>query len=199
MKSQKSFFTIVGIMTLLGFLLAACSAALQTRASELEQSGDQTKPADSLPADIEVTIYQGDNFQEGQVITLSEILSEGKPLVLNFWAALCPPCRLEMPDFQEVYEEYQGQIVLLGLDVGPFTALGSREGGQTLLQELGITYPAGTTFDDQVIRSFEVLGMPTTFFITPQGEVFEKWTGILTSDKMGELVEGLFSASSNSS
>jgi thiol-disulfide isomerase/thioredoxin len=149
-----------------------------------------------LPADIEITVYQGENFQEGQVIALSEILSDGKPLVLNFWAALCPPCRLEMPDFQEVYEEYHDQIVLFGLDVGPFTALGSREEGQALLKELSITYPAGTTFDDQVIRSFEIFGMPTTIFITPEGEVFEKWTGILTSDKMGELVEELLAASS---
>jgi thiol-disulfide isomerase/thioredoxin len=199
MKSQKRISMIVGTMALLGFLLAACSAALQTRAGELEQDSEQTNPTGNLPADIEVTVYQGDNFQEGQITTLSEILSDGKPLVLNFWAALCPPCRLEMPDFQEVSEDYQGQIVLLGLDVGPFTALGSREDGQALLQELSITYPAGTTFDDQVIRSFEVLGMPTTFFITPEGEVFEKWTGILTSDKMGELVDALLAASSNSS
>ncbi len=199
MKLQKRISMIVGTMTLLGFLLAACSVALQPQAGEIEQNYEQIRPGENLPANIEVTIYQGNDFQEGQVIALSEILSTGKPLVLNFWAALCPPCRLEMPDFQEVYEEYQDQIVLLGLDVGPFTALGSREEGQALLQDLGITYPAGTTFDEQVIRSFEVLGMPTTLFITPEGQVFEKWTGILTSEKMGELVEALLATSANSS
>jgi cytochrome c-type biogenesis protein len=187
---------VTGTVTLLSLLLVACSATAQTHAGESEQSNELTIDRQGLPADIEITVYQGEVLQKGQVITLSEILSDGKPVVLNFWAGLCPPCRAEMPDLQEVYEEYQDRIVLFGLDVGPFTALGTREDGQALLQELGITYPAGTTFEAGVIRSYEILGMPTTFFITPEGEVFEEWTGILTSEKMGELVDELLAASS---
>lgn len=196
MRSQKNVTIIAGTVAILSLLLAACSTAAQTYAGESEQSNELTNEGQGLPADIEITVYQGEVFQEGQVINLSEILSDGKPVVLNYWAGLCPPCRAEMPDLQEVYEEYQDRIVLFGLDVGPFTALGSREDGQALLQELGVTYPAGTTFDADVIRSYEILGMPTTFFITPEGEVFEKWTGILTSEKMGELVDELLAASS---
>ena len=190
MKSQKRVSIIAGTVAILSLLLAACGATRQT--------GEQTNARGGLPADIDITVYQGEDFQEGQELAFTEILSEGKPVVLNFWAGLCPPCKLEMPDLQDVYEEYQDQIVLFGLDIGPFTALGSREDGQALLQELGVTYPAGTTFDAEVVRSYQILGMPTTFFITPEGEVLEKWTGILTSEKMGELVEGLLAASSNS-
>ena len=188
---------IAGTFAVLSFLLVACGATPQTSAGEDSPAGEQTNARGGLPADINITVYQGESFQEGQVIALTEVLSEGKPVVLNFWAGLCPPCRLEMPDFQEVYKDYQGQIVLFALDIGPFTALGSREDGQALLQELEITYPAGTTFDAEVLRSYQILGMPTTFFITPEGEVFEKWTGILTREKMGELVEGLLAASSS--
>lgn len=198
MRSQKRISYLAGTIAFLSLLLAACSALLQTRASEPNQSGEPANVEASLPADFEITVYQGESYQEGQVIALSEILSAGKPVVLNFWAGLCPPCRLEMPDFQEVYEERKDQIVLIGLDVGPFTALGSREDGQALLQELRVTYPAGTTFDSQVVRSYEILGMPTTYFITPEGEVFEKWTGLLTKEKMSELVEGLLAASTSS-
>lgn len=190
MKSQKRVSIFAGTVAILSLLLVACGATTPT--------GEQTSARGELPADIDITVYQGENFQEGQVIALAEILSEGKPVVLNFWAGLCPPCRLEMPDLQDVYEEYQDQIVLIGLDIGPFTALGSREDGQALLQELRITYPAGTTFDAEVVRSYQILGMPTTFFITPQGEVVEKWTGILTREKTSELVEGLLAASSSS-
>jgi len=46
---------------------------------------------------------------------------EGKPLVPNFWAALCPPCRAEMPQFQVLYEEFKNQIQLVGIDIRVFT------------------------------------------------------------------------------
>lgn len=189
---------ILATLTFLGFLLTACSAAASPQVENPGQNGEKTNVGAGLPADIEITVYQGEGFQEGQTIAFSDLFSAGKPVVLNFWAGLCPPCRLEMPDLQEVYEEYQDQILLFGLDVGPFTALGTREDGQALIQTLGVTYPAGTTFDAEVVRSYQILGMPTTFFITPDGEVFEKWTGILTNEKMGELVEELLAASAYS-
>lgn len=112
-------------------------------------------------------------------------------MVLNFWAGQCPPCRVEMPDLQAVYEE----IMLIGLDVGPFIGLGSREDGKALLQELEVTYPAGTTFESKVLTDYSVIGMPSTYFITPRGEIFDTWTGLLTMDKMVELVDALLEAS----
>ena len=54
-----------------------------------------------------------------------------------------------MPDLQAVYEEFNEEIMLIGLDVGPFIGLGNREDGKALLQELEVTYPAGTTFDSK--------------------------------------------------
>lgn len=148
----------------------------------------------NLPADFQVAVYQGAGFQDGDEVMFSELLAEGKPVVLNFWAGLCPPCRLEMPDLQAVSDEYQNRILLFGLDVGPFTALGTREDGRALLNELEITYLAGTTFDGNVVREYEVRGMPTTYFIMPDGQVFETWTGLLTQDKLAEIVEEMLAA-----
>jgi thiol-disulfide isomerase/thioredoxin len=148
----------------------------------------------NLPADFQITMYQGTGFQDGDEVMFSELLAEGKPVVLNFWAGLCPPCRLEMPDLQAVSDEYQNSILLFGLDVGPFTALGTREDGRALLDELEITYPAGTTFDGNVVREYEVRGMPTTYFILSDGQVFETWTGLLTRDKLTEIVEEMLVA-----
>ena len=102
-----------------------------------------------------------------------------------------------MPDLQEVYEEHKDRVLLFGLDIGPFVGLGSREDGQALLEELNITYPAGTTFEAGVVRDYQVLGMPTTYFIKPNGEIINQWTGLLTKDKTIELVEELLAASSS--
>ena len=103
-----------------------------------------------------------------------------------------------MPDFQEVSDEFGEEIVLLGLDVGPFTNLGSVEDGQRLVQELGITYPVGTTDEPEVVRTYGMIGMPTTYFISPNGEIVKQWTGLLTRDKLSELVIELLAASGSS-
>jgi thiol-disulfide isomerase/thioredoxin len=116
-------------------------------------------------------------------------------VVLNFFAGLCPPCRAEMPDLQSVSAQYQGRVILFGLDIGPFVNLGSRKDGKALVRELGVTYPTGTTFDSKVVREYRVLGMPTTVFLTPDGKVFTTWTGLLTRGKMVELFEQLLKAS----
>ncbi|MCP4196897.1 MAG: TlpA family protein disulfide reductase, partial [Proteobacteria bacterium] len=142
-----------------------------------------------------ITTYQGDDILGGQEVALSDVLGQGKPVVLNFWAALCPPCRLEMPDLQAVHEQYGDDVTLFGLDIGPFMNLGSREDGKALIQELGVTYPAGTTFDNQVARDYRIIGMPSTLFITPNGEILRTWTGLLTEEKLAELIEELLDAS----
>jgi len=151
-----------------------------------------------LAPDFAITVYQGADVLGGEKVRFSDLLAQGQPVVLNFWAGLCPPCRAEMPDLQEVYDEYQSRVLLFGLDVGPFVSLGSRENGRALLEELQVTYPAGTTFDANVVREYHILGMPTTLFIKPNGEVIRNWAGLLNKQKMEELVEELLAASTQS-
>lgn len=189
-----------GSLLLGAMVLSACAAAADAPADSVAAVGSaESQPAAPQAADFEFSAYQGAEKLGGETVRFSEILDQGKPVVLNFWAGLCPPCRLEMPDFQEVYEQFDDQILLVGVDVGPFTALGSREDGRALLEHLGVSYPAGTTFDPAVLSDYKVLGMPSTAFITPDGEILRTWTGLLTKGKMVELVEELLQASGQSS
>ena len=107
-------------------------------ASSSGSSGEGAKAPD-----FEFSMFQGIEevgFRNGNLARL-----EGKPLVLNFWAGLCPPCRAEMPQFQLFYEEFKEDIQLVGIDIGIFTGLGSRSNAEELLRELGVTYLAGWT------------------------------------------------------
>ena len=180
--------TLVGVAILFSLLLAACTSA--AAGSDQPASGES-----ALPLDFRITTYQRADVLGGEEVKLSDLLAQGRPVVLNFWAGLCPPCRLEMPDLQAVHDEFGDRILLLGLDVGPFTALGTSEEGNALVQELGITYPTGTTSDSSVVRAYQITGMPSTFFIKPNGEVDRKWTGLLTEEKLTELAEDLLNAS----
>jgi thiol-disulfide isomerase/thioredoxin len=183
-------------------LLVACGSAateLPTPAGTVSGAAPAEQPRNttrvSVPADFQVQLYQGEEVLGGKDIQFSRIFTQGQPVVLNFFAGLCPPCRAEMPDFQAVSGQYQGRVLLFGLDIGPFVGLGSRADGKALVQELGVTYPAGTTLDSKVVRAYQVLGMPTTVFLTPDGKVFRTWTGLLTRAKMVELFDQLLKAS----
>ena len=86
----------VGILTVLALALSACGGAAVS-----------TEPN---PNDFAFTLYQGQEELGAESLNFSDL--QGKPVVLNFWAGLCPPCRAEMPEFQEFYEDYNDRVVL---------------------------------------------------------------------------------------
>jgi thiol-disulfide isomerase/thioredoxin len=175
-------------------LLAACGGpvadepATPTTAIDSQDTPGASGVTLELP-DLAITAYQRGDELGGEEVTLSGLVGLGKPVVLNFWAALCPPCRAEMPDFQEVYDERHDEVTIIGIDIGQQQYLGSREDAKKLLVDLGVTYPAGTTFDEGVVRDFRVVGMPTTFFINTDGSLLRAWSGLLTKAKINELID----------
>ena len=90
--------------------------------------------------DLTIDTYQGADVLGGQEVKLSDLVAQGKPVVLNFYAALCPPCRAEMPDFQKVYDERKDEFTLVGVDIGPQQFLGSRDEGKCRWS--GLVFPA---------------------------------------------------------
>ncbi len=181
----------LAIASLAGLLaVAACGgrdtgptseAAFQPEPVESESSEARLDAA----MDFEISPYGGGVFEGMDSPRLSDLL--GRPIVLNFWAGLCPPCRAEMPDLQEFHDEYGDEITLLGIDVGPFTGLGSNDTGRGLIKALNITYPTGSTEDASVVTEYGVFSMPTTVFITADGQVFRKWSGIINKEKVVEI------------
>ncbi len=151
-----------------------------------------------LLPDFEIDVYQGEDVLGGQSVGFSEVLAQGRPIVLNFWAGLCPICRAEMPSLEEAHNQYSDRVLILGVDIGPFVLLGDKEDGLSLLDELDITYPAGSTSDSNVIGDYKVLGTPTTLFITPDGEVVRRRHGIFTEGQLSEFIEALLEASYSS-
>ena len=165
-RSEGRGSRLAAAMPLLGVLVLLLAAACNRGGDD---SGQRLAAAAAdLPrvGDFEIVAYQTGPGLTGERMQFSAVLDQGLPVVLNFWAGLCPPCRAEMPEFQEVYDEYRDRIVMLGIDLGPFTGLGSSDQGRALLNELGVSYPAGTTEDADVVARFQVLGMPTTLFVT---------------------------------
>ncbi|MQF48930.1 TlpA family protein disulfide reductase [SAR202 cluster bacterium AC-647-N09_OGT_505m] len=135
--------------------------------------------------DFEFTLYEGDNKQNVRDLNLANL--RGKPVVLNFWAGLCPPCRAEMPDLQIFFDEFRDDVTLIGIDIGQFTGLGTRNDAINLLKDKEITYPVGFAVDASVVVDYEVLVMPTTVFINSRGEIFSKWNGLLNQQVLRDV------------
>ena len=119
--------------------------------------------------------------------TLSE--QRGSPVWLNFWATWCLPCRVEMPDIQEVWEEVSKKgVVLLTINLAedPITAAEYAFRG-------GFTFPVGFDLRGQVSTEYRLAGLPTHFFIDRHGIVREIRVGLLTAAGMRKHLEKLAS------
>ena len=169
---------IVGLATML--LAAACS-------SGASDSGAQSSEPVKTIYDFNIALYQGSDELGSETVAVSDL--RGQPVVLNFWAGLCPPCRAEMPEFQAFANEYDGRATLVGVDLGQFFSLGTEEDAIALLGELGVTYPAGATDDGNLVRELGVLGLPATFFVAADGSLHRKWQGVLNGDKLAEITD----------
>ncbi|MCH8165217.1 MAG: TlpA family protein disulfide reductase [Planctomycetes bacterium] len=134
-----------------------------------------------------MTAYQGAAQLGGSTVEFDDVklAAAGKPIVLNFWGGSCPPCRAEMPGFQRVYERNRDDFLMIGLDVGPFFGLGTRNSALSLLDELGITYPAAYATSlapkTQVTGSFVAMSVFKLDLLPPLGNADEHAYYILHS------------------
>lgn len=110
----------------------------------------------------------------------------GRPVVLNFWASWCVPCRREMPTFQAAHERLAGQVAFIGINHQD-----RREDALDLLAETGVTYPIGYDPAGDVARAYGLFGMPTTVFISAGGEILARRTGELDADELERTIEDL--------
>jgi thiol-disulfide isomerase/thioredoxin len=163
-------------------------------------AGGAATPAPDAAAESEgafpIVVYRGADTLGAEELDFGQLLGTGTPVVLNFWAGQCPPCRAEMPDFQAVYDRYADEFLLVGVDIGPFIGLGTRESAIELLEELDISYPTAYALDARAVQDNDVLGMPTTIFYDGDGEVVARHTGLLTEQAFEGRVREAIDATS---
>lgn len=144
-----------------------------------------------LPPDFTLVAYDGQERLGGDEVRFHQIVGQGTPVVLNFWAASCPPCREEMPGFQQVADLYGDELLILGVDVGTFTFLGTHDEARAFLEAYEIHYPTAYAVDGSVVRDYEVRGMPTTVFFDANGRTVAKHTGFLPMQEFYAEVDAL--------
>lgn len=120
---------------------------------------------------------------DGRVVRLSDY--RGKPVVLNFWASWCAPCREEAPAFARVAAAAEPRVAFLGIDVR------DREPeARAFIAEFSLPYPSAPDTEG-VEQQYGVVGIPTTIFIAGNGTVVRTWLGPLEERRLIAFVEEL--------
>lgn len=154
----------------------------------------QAAGTSNAASDFDFEVYQGQELLGGTNVSFNDVLALDRPVALNFWAGDCPPCRAEMPGFERVHRARGDDVIILGMDVGIFTGLGNRNSAIELLEQLGISYPAGAPPSRKPVIDYSVRGLPVTVFLNADGSVFRRWDGPIQEHQFTQIIDDLIAA-----
>ncbi len=166
--------------------VGVASAVLGVVALVMATRGTETAPSSSTAGGDRAPAFRLSEVRdESATVALEEL--RGRPVVLNFWASWCVPCRKEMPALQEASEEVQGRIAFVGINHQD-----SRGEARRFLEETGVRFPAGYDPEGRTALSYGLFGMPTTVFISADGRILDRHRGEISEGELKRKIERLF-------
>ncbi|MEA3337703.1 MAG: redoxin domain-containing protein [Chloroflexota bacterium] len=126
------------------------------------------------------------NTLDGEQLELADL--QGQPVVLNFWATWCGPCRAEMPELQRLHEQLsRAGVVVLGVNQNETPDIVSR-----YREGLGIDFPTVIDQRLRVSREYAVNSIPTTFFIDRDGVIQRTFIGPMTDAVLAQNLKAIY-------
>ena len=164
----------------------------ETAASEPPAEADPEPPVENEPSPTEepsdpaeeelsfapdFTVFD----REGNEISLSDFV--GKPVVLNFWASWCSPCKMEMPDFDEAFKTYGENIhfVMVNLTDGNRETV---ESASAFIKEAGYSFPVYYDTSYSAAIAYGTSSIPVTYFIDAEGHAIAYGMGALDAETL---------------
>jgi len=116
-------------------------------------------------------------------ISLADL--RGKPIIINFWASWCPPCRIEAPLIERTWRTYENRgLIFLGVNIQD-----REEDALNYIREFNITYPNGPDPTGEIAIDYGVSGLPVTFFVSRNGQVVRRWVGAIERNTLIGSIE----------
>lgn len=158
------------------------SGQAASNAGDSASSGADGKEKQAAP---DFTVYDAD----GNSAQLSDYI--GKPIVLNFWASWCGPCKNEMPEFNEKSIELEGKVQFLMVNMTD----GSRETLDTAkayVESEGFTFPVLYDTDIDAANTYRVYSLPTTYFIDENGGLTARASGTIDAATLQKGIDMIY-------
>lgn len=141
---------------------------------ELTESGE-TEQAKAAAPDFTVC------DKDGNEVHLSDYI--GKPVVLNFWASWCGPCKMELPDFQEKYLEHGEEVQFLMINLTDGTRE-TMDGAAAFVSEQGYTFPVFYDTKSSASAAYGTYSIPVTYFIDSEGYAVGRAVGAIDGETL---------------
>ena len=182
-------YTALGNYAQAGQLVTVATTEAPTTESPTEKPAEVPEETTTAPTQVvlapDFTVYD----LEGNPVHLLSYL--GKPIVLNFWASWCGPCKMEMPDFQKAFEELDGNVQFLMVNMTD----GSRETVETaisFIESQGYTFPVLFDSDMDAAITYNAYSLPTTYFISAEGQVIARASGAISAELLQQGIDMIY-------
>lgn len=169
---------VAGVLVLLlAALFGTLAWGLANRSPVTGRSGI-TRVSKDVPTFVLET-FDGDRLDLAEQI--------GRPIVINFWASWCVPCRREAVTLEGAWRASQGTDVLfVGVDIDDTEA-----DARAFVEEFGVSYPNGLDPDGEITVDFGVIGLPVTFFVNREGVIERRWVGEISGAQLALWLDDL--------
>lgn len=162
----------------------------ETVENDVENAESETKTAEEAGGEEERTMAPDFTVYdlEGNAVKLSDFI--GKPTIVNFWASWCGPCKMEMPDFDEKYQEIGEEIhfVMVNMTDGSQETV---EIASTFVEESGYSFPVYYDTDMDAAMTYSVSSIPSTFFIDAEGYMVAWAQGMIDAETLQKGIDML--------
>jgi len=172
---------VVTLLVALGAVLVSVSIWLALSTSPTSDSNALSGPFGTPAPRFSLPSLSNQNT------VLSLATFRGRPLVINFWASWCGPCRTEMPLLEAAFRAEHGKVAFLGVDSND-----TASAAKAFLAQVHVTYPAVSDPSASLATRFGLLGLPTTVFISPTGKIVGRHIGELQADTLRAALHEAF-------
>lgn len=173
----------------------AVTQATDAPAVTVAPQPEDDAPAQEKPAEVagpmphanlakDFTAYTDD----GEPVRLIE--KRGKPVVVNFFASWCGPCKMEMPHFDEAAKAYAGQIEFMMVNLCAY-GNDTKENAKKMIADGGWTFPVYFDTDGSATVAYNVRSMPTTIFVSADGELVGQQIGAMSAAQLQAQIDKL--------
>ncbi len=183
MKSSRSKWTTIGAGLLIGiglgiFFLAVFGIGQNYFQNWAEQDQAEIRgPAINKPVpDFTLLSLSGDRLSTEDL--------RGHLVLINFWATWCGPCRIEMPYFEEAYQQFGPDLVVLAVNIDE-----PADQVQSFVDELGLNFNILLDTGSKIQNQYRVTAFPTTYLVDRKGVVKAQHIGTLTRSQLFEYLE----------